>query len=207
MTPRKTPCTTLTFSPVRPRRLWTIDALSASPTPFAGAPAARGSAERRAPGGGCCHSIPQPFASCPTCKRWPRLSCVGSGKCHGARKMHDTLHHMSLFGLFLLPCSLSPSFALFALSHMRRCIATCGAPAPFSIPRLALAPPPCVLAVSRLPLPPSLRARCTAKCVASLVPLFAPPRCFCPLGLLLLGCPTLALLCPFSARHSAGHYA
>ena len=58
MTIRKTPCTTLTFSPVCPRHLWAIDALPAAPTASAAAPAAGGSAERGAPSGGCCRGIP-----------------------------------------------------------------------------------------------------------------------------------------------------
>ena len=54
MTVCKTPCTTLTFSPYRPRHLRAADALPAASTAPAGSPTASGSSDRGAPGGGCC---------------------------------------------------------------------------------------------------------------------------------------------------------
>ena len=166
---------------IHPRHFRASDALPAACIAPAGFPAAGGLAVCGAPSRG-------PPACDRACLRGPHLKCVGSGRSHCAQDAQHAARHAPLLSLFPYPlpffvsrplCAPLAPHCLLSLSHAR-CTTNCGAPASPAFPRLPLARP-CVLAVSLLPLPPSLRTRCRALRVASTLPLFAPPRRLCPL--------------------------
>ena len=121
----------------------------------------------------------------------PHLPFIGSGQSHCA---HDTRHVASYAPLWpLFPLSLPflvacPLCALCPLAPpcmpslpCARYTTMYGAPAAPALPLLALVRPR-VQAMFLLPLPPPVRARCRALCMASTPPLFAPLRRLCPLG-------------------------
>ena len=123
-------------------------------------------------------SVPSfPLVLCPT-----PTPCAPPPSEHDARHSpflgaHDTRHDAWLAPLWpLFPPSL-PVRALPCARYTTRC----WAPFALILPLLALARPH-VPALFPLQLPPLVRARCRALCLASPLPLFALVRRLCPLG-------------------------